>query len=199
MDISIHDLLKLTSFLNKFGAIKRTIYHPETKEKENDIEHSYHLTLLAWYIISKDKLSLDLHKILTYGLIHDIVEVYAGDTFLYSKDAALLDSKVKREHDAFLQIQKEFPEFSSLTSAIESYEKREDQESRFIHALDKLQPVLQIYLDQGAIWRDEKITLKMLLDKKDEKLTDEPHLRPYWEELRSILIKDEEELFGKIK
>ena len=196
MDSSnLNKLFQFTSLLNKLRAVKRTIYIPHTKEKENDVEHSYHLAMLAWYIANTHALEFDREKLLMYALIHDMVEVYAGDSFLYSTDQALHDSKMEREASALLQIEKEFPEFVELQKAITAYEKKEDKESRFVYALDKIHPVLQIYLDDGIIWRESNITLAMLLAKKNDKIALSPELAPYWDEFVTILKQNEERLF----
>ncbi len=85
----MEDLFNFTQFLLKFREIKRIVYVDESKQ-ENDIEHSYMLAMLAWYIVSTKKLNLDVDKVIKYALAHDLVETYAGDTYFYhnSKDAA---------------------------------------------------------------------------------------------------------------
>jgi putative hydrolase of HD superfamily len=106
-------------FLDEFRKIKRVIYNTGEDRRENDTEHSYQLTMIAWYIVDAYKLDLDKDLVLQYCLVHDLVEVYAGDTYIYSQDKEYSESKTKRELDALLQIQKEFPEFPDMLGLME--------------------------------------------------------------------------------
>ena len=78
---------------------------------------------------------------------------------------------------------------------IQNYEKRSDKESCFVYVLDKIHPVLQLYLDNGRMWREEGVTLKMLLDKKKDKIHLAEELRPLWNELEKLLTENENDLF----
>ena len=71
---------------------------------------------------------------------------------------------------------KEFKEFDDLHILIEQYEKKQDAESRFVYALDKIQPVLNIYTDNGRTWREKNITLQMIIDNKKEQEINEMFL-----------------------
>lgn len=196
-ELRLNDVLKFSRLLNAFTSVERVCYHPGNNLKENDSEHSYQLAMLAWYIA--DCLSLDLDKdlMLRYALIHDLVEVYAGDTYVYSENENDHSSKKEREELARLQILEEFPLFSDLHTTILNYEKREDKESRFVYVLDKIHPEMQIYLDKGRTWGEMKVTLSMLLEKKKDKMNLAPELLPLWNELEELLARENESLFYK--
>ena len=127
--------------------------------------------------------------------MHDLVEVYAGDTYFYSTDEAHVAGKHEREEDARQRIEKEFPEFADLHIVISEYEKRKDPESRFVYALDKIQPVVNIYLDNGRLWKERHVTLAMLIEKKKDKVLLSPEIEEYFNELVVILKEKEAELF----
>lgn len=188
-------LLGFSKVVNKLQGVERVVHIPGTDRRENDIEHSYHLAMLAWYIADSNSLSLDKNLLLSYSLVHDFVEVYAGDTYIYSKNAHDHESKKEREEAARLRLEKEFPEFVGMHNTILEYEKQENLESRFVYVLDKLHPVFQIYLDGGRDWKKNEVTLTMLIEKKADKALLSPELLPYWEELLSILKKEEKILF----
>lgn len=167
---------------------------------ENDAEHSYQLTMLSWYIV--DVFGLDLNKdlVLKYSLVHDLVETYAGDTYIFDKNENLHTSKEEREHQALERIKSEFPEFSELWRYIVGYEKKLDNESKFVYALDKIIPVINIYLDWGKTWKNLDIfqivlTLKKLRENKDPKVRIYPELYRFWEEFCEILEKNQKDLF----
>lgn len=187
------DLEKLLSFsrlLNSFARIERTPPMPGTDRYENDMEHSYHLALMAWYLIDSQKLDLDLDLVLKYALVHDLVEIYAGDTYIYSTDKEYVASKKEREHEAALRFANEFPEFTGLYPAVEEYEKRENRESRFVYALDKLLPCILIREGGGKEWKKRKVTLDTILEHKTAKIALSPEVEPYFSELIELIRKE---------
>jgi len=190
------DLLKFVEFTNKFQKVQRVILVKDEERWENDAEHSYQLALVAWYIIDKEKLNLNLMKILSYAIAHDLVEIYAGDTYLFG-DKSKIDDKKEREAKALKQIEDEFPEFPSLGQLIEEYELQDSDEARFIYSLDKLLPVMNNVLDGGRIWHREKITYAMVRESKDKKIAVSPEIEKYWEEFIRILERDKGKLFAK--
>lgn len=195
--LELSDILQFSKLLNTFARVERVCYKPQSDIRENDVEHSYQLAMLAWYIAENSSFTLDKNLIVKYALIHDLVETYAGDTYLYSKNQKDHDSKKEREESARLRIEQEFPLFQDLHSSILTYEKREDNESRFVYVLDKIHPVLQIYLDKGRMWQEQEVSLAMLIEKKADKALLSPELLLYWDELLRLLTEEEDILFFK--
>lgn len=104
---------KLLKDYNKIYRDLSSIHLP--KEADNDIEHSFRVAMLCWMIIDEYKLKLDLNKVIKYSLIHDIVEVYAGDTSIYSNKKP--EDKIKlvvllSEEDHWIKRKISFNEFS---------------------------------------------------------------------------------------
>jgi putative hydrolase of HD superfamily len=163
-------LFSYVRFLNAFRDVERVVRVPGQERWENDVEHSYQLALVAWYIAETGEQELDVNKVLRYALVHDLVEVYAGDVF-FGGSAISQDEKKNREQRAQQQLQERMPEFQQLHNDIAAYEAREDPESRFVYALDKVMPMLQIYLDDGRTWREKGLTLAKIRNYKDEKVT----------------------------
>lgn len=183
-------ILDWSNLLIKFREIERAIKVTRQERKENDVEHSYMLAMLAWYIVSSRKLNLDLHKIFTYTLAHDLVEAYAGDTYIWDTNKKVHEDKHAREKAAAQRLKKEFPEFKELHDVIEAYETREDAESKFVYALDKLQPLLVIYLDDCRPWREYKISLDQVLENKTQKVAISQPIAEYFEELVKTIKKE---------
>ena len=196
LPFSFDSVLNFTDLLHKFRAIERVLLMNNNDRNENDVEHSFSVALLGWYINDTQHLGLNVEKILKYALIHDLVEVHAGDTFFYQKDSKAIADKKHREEKAAKQLQKEFPEFPELHNLIAAYEKREDKESKFIYALDKVEPILSIYLDGGRTWRRDKVTLDMIKTTKKSKVEVDPTINALFDETVSRLTQKEEELFG---
>jgi len=190
--MKLPSILKFIGLTHGIQQVRRTILVNGEERNENDVEHQYQLAMLAWYIIDTEHILLDRGLAMQYALVHDIVEVYAGDTYFLNPD---IEDKVRREAAAAEQLKSEFPEFTDLHILIDGYERRKDPESRFIYALDKLLPVLNIYLDQGRTWKSYGVTEDMLLGNKREKIAASPEVNIYFEELIVRLREEEPDLF----
>ena len=179
------DFIKLT---NDFKKIERAIRVSGSERFENDAEHSYQLALVAWYIITKEKLPLDISKVLMYSLVHDLVEIYAGDMPYHGRTEEMNHQKKENEHKALSRLQKEFPEFPGFTNAIEQYEKSDNEESRFVYALDKFIPMVNIYFDNGRAWKERKISLTHLQNSKNRRTKEHPRVHEYWKLFEELLV-----------
>ena len=186
-------LIDFIEFTHEFEKVVRIARVPNGERFENDAEHSYQLAMVAWFLIEHDKLKLNRELCFMYALAHDLVEVYAGDTYVL--DTKNILSKHKREKDAFKKIQKRFSNFKTLTKTIEKYEKRTDDESKFIYALDKLIPPIQIYMEDGKLFHEKKISLENVIEIKKGKIDMSPHIDKYWQELLLELRKNKKKLF----
>lgn len=192
----LQKLLGFSKMLNLLQAVERVIRVKNQDRWENDMEHSYHLAMLAWYIIDSQRLVLDREKVFCYALAHDLVEVYAGDTYLFSEDQKLLASKPERERLAAERLTREFPEVPEMHAAISGYVTKEDAESRFVYALDKIEPLVKLYLDGGRTWKEKGVTLQMAYESKKDKVAISPEIKAYFEEFMELLRKEEKKLFG---
>jgi len=195
--MSLDHTLSFLELIHAFQKVERMVYATGHNRRENDVEHSYQLALVSWYLVKTNNLPLDADKTIRYALIHDLVEVYAGDTYAYTEDIELRRQKVEREREAAREIETRFSEFSDLHRWINAYEEQEDEESRFVYALDKLIPILNIYLDDGKTWKEDGVTLEAILLYKAEKVAVSPQIHKLFNEIIERLRKDEKRLFKK--
>lgn len=179
------DYIELT---HRFQRIERRVSRVGEERFENDAEHSYQLAMAAWYLNEADGLGMDTGKLLRYALAHDFVEVYAGDTFAYTRDAQARATKAAREEAAAARLRAELPAFSDLHDFVHAYEAHADREARFVYALDKILPTINIYLDSGRDWHTDLITLDMIRAYKTSKVAVSPEIVPYFEELMGLLV-----------
>ncbi|MCW9054529.1 MAG: HD domain-containing protein [Candidatus Pacebacteria bacterium] len=191
--MDVDEILDFVSLLNKFRAVTRIVTVAGENRDENDAEHSFQLAMLAWYILSSGKYDLDKDLVIKYALIHDFVEVHAGDTSFYRSESESNEKK-RRENESAKRLQGDFGRFEDLHELIERYEERNDQESRFVYALDKVVPILNIYLDGGSDWRKHQVTLDMLIEAKESKVALSPEVETFYRELLKIL-KENRHLF----
>ncbi len=189
------NLVDFVNFTHEFREVARYAGSRLGKRIETDAEHSYQVAMVAWFLIEQDKLNLNRELCLMYALAHDLVEAYAGDTYIYDKRQML--SKHEREQKALDKIKKRFSHFKTLVNIIKKYEKREDKESKFIYAVDKILPPLQIYLEKGKMWHKKKVSLKDTLESKNTKIAVSPEVDKCWQELLIELVKNNKKLFRK--
>ena len=160
-------LFMLQQMVNDLSLIERKHYHPESKRRENDIEHSMAVTVLCWYIHDKYALGLDIAKILKYALTHDFVERYAGDvpTFASSTEREM---KAMREHESLKMLSNEFDDFEDMIASMQKYEAKEDDESLFVWSVDKMQQLIMGDLDSWSSYAEAPITYNQFAAKYKE-------------------------------
>ncbi len=178
-------LIELQEMILAFHAVDRKVFIPPSIDKaENDIDHSYSLAMLAWFLTPSFP-HLDQAKIIQLCLAHDVIEVYSGDTFSYDNKAIV--GKGDREHQAFLKLKEDWADLSDLIASIVEYENRETAEAKFTFALDKLQPAIMDYLNEGRVWHRLNITFSKFVAEKEKKVLVSPEIYEYYKELREIL------------
>lgn len=180
-------LLELQRLLQQFNSVDRVVHrqHGKTVRHENDTEHSYNLAMTAWFLAPHFP-HLDANLIIRYALVHDLVEVHAGDTYVYA-DAARLSTKAEREAAAAKQLVEDWADFPDMHHLIEGYESRSTAEAKFVYALDKIMPILQIYIHDGYTWQQEGITLEQLHAIKIDKVAVSPEITPFYNEIYALL------------
>lgn len=184
----IHRLLEFQKLLLDFAHIERVLKrkHHGKYIRENDTEHSYNLAMTAWFICEYFP-ELDQLTVIKTALVHDLVEVHAGDTYIYA-DQATLATKAEREAAALERLKEEWADFPDMLLSIENYEHRDTPEARFVYALDKLMPMMLIYGNEGKTWQEEGITVKKLHTAKQQKVAVSPEINPYYEKMYELLL-----------
>lgn len=185
----IKRLIEFQQLLLDFSSVERVVHRKHQGKKyvaENDTEHSYNLAMTAWFL-AKWYPQLDKSLLIKYALIHDLVEVHAGDTYIYGKTDEL-QSKIKREAEALKKLEKDWADFPDMVQAIHDYEDKATPEARFVYALDKLMPIMVIYIHHGYTWKKKKVTAKMLYDHKLQQVSQSPEILPYFLELHDLLL-----------
>ena len=150
----LKDLIKLyKKLLIPFMKIRRDMPFPtEAERAETDGEHAFTLAMIALSLNERLNMKLDAGKIAQYALVHDLVEVHAGDL---SVKAAEADHALKnsREHEAYQKIKADFSgSFPWIHQTIELYEARADKESKFVYVIDKYAGALGWLSGEGDGW-----------------------------------------------
>lgn len=149
----------------KLKAVLRQTSPVGVARYENSAEHSWTLALMAVVLAEHVDQQLDLLRVLRMLLIHDLVEIDAGDTFCY--DAAANVTKADREARAAERVFGLLPadQASELRELWQEFEARRSAEAAFANALDRLMPLLQNLRNGGGSWREHRIASEQVLNR----------------------------------
>ena len=126
--------------------------------KENDAEHAWHMAIMAYILREYANEEVDITKVMLMCLIHDIVEIDAGDTYAY--DAEGLKTQKAREDAAKQRIFSMLPDDqkTEFISLFDEFEQAESAEARFAHSMDNLQPLMLNNSNGGSDWIEHGVT-----------------------------------------
>lgn len=170
--------------IDKEKMITRQTYLSDGNRKENDAEHAWHMAVMVWLLREYANEPLDLAKTMMMVLIHDVVEIDAGDTYAY--DAAGKATAHDREEKAAERLFGLLPEDQGreLRALWEEFEEYETPEARFAHTMDNFQPMLLNDSNGGGDWKEHGIR-RSQTEKRNEKTG--TGSREIWEYMKTIL------------
>ncbi|WP_261559598.1 HD domain-containing protein [Frankia tisae] len=144
--------------IDQLKSVLRQSHLIDLSRRENDAEHSWHLAMLAVVLGEYAAVEVDQGRVLRMLLIHDLVEVYAGDTFLYDTQAAA--GQAERERAAADRLFPQLPrdQADELRALWDEFEARRTPDARFARALDRVQPLLLNFYTGGSTWRPHGVT-----------------------------------------
>lgn len=188
------NLLRFAEFTNLFAGVYRKTILNKDGSPENNAQHSFQMAMVAWYISLQGELALDIDKIIRYALVHDLVETYSGTSPVYSRTAETQAQKDDAEESSLNRFRSEFANFPDLITYLDEYILLQNHESKFIYALDKLLPLINIELNNHDFYQQTKTTYEDMLQVKDAKIATDPTIYAYFELLKKYL-KDERKFF----
>ena len=153
------------------------------RRPENDAEHSWHLSLMAILLVEHAAEEVDMMKVLEMLLIHDVVEIDAGDTFAY--DEVGNRDKDEREQQAADRLFGLLPEdqATAYRALWDEFEERQSPEARYAAALDRLQPLLLNFHTEGAAWQKHGIKKAQVMARNEHIGEGAPALWAYAQKL----------------
>lgn len=162
-------LLQQINFIKEIDKIKyiqrkTKLFHSD--RPENDAEHSWHLAMMTIVLAEHSDVPVDVLKVLKMVLIHDIVEIDAGDTFIY--DTQKSHSNTENELIAAKRIFGLLPDeqANELIAIWQEFEAGETPEARFAKAMDRIEPLLQNTSNNGGTWREFDVDYSKVFEKK---------------------------------
>lgn len=144
--------------IDKLKTIVRQSLLLDTSRHENDAEHSWHLAMTALVLAEYAPDGVDLSRVIRMILVHDLVEIDAGDTYCYDPHAVA--TQADRERIAAQRIFNLLPpdQAKELHALWQEFEARQTPDALFAAALDRVQPVLLNYHTQGQAWRERRVS-----------------------------------------
>ena len=152
MDERLQKQLDFILEIDKEKNIFRQTHLSGHGRNENDAEHAWHMAIMAYLLQEYSNEKIDVTRVMLMCLIHDVVEIDAGDTYAY--DAEGLKTQKAREEAAKERLYSMLPEDqkADLVAIFDEFEERKTPEAKFARALDNLQPLLLNHSNDGGDW-----------------------------------------------
>ena len=168
MDERLKKQLAFALEIDKEKNIFRQTHLSGHGRNENDAEHAWHMAIMAYVLREYSNDKIDVAKVMLMCLIHDIVEIDAGDTYAY--DAENLKTQTARENAAKERIFSLLPDEQKeeLIALFDEFEAFETPESKFAHAMDNLQPLMLNNSNGGADWKEHEVTAQQVYGRQSK-------------------------------
>ena len=153
--------------LDKEKFITRQTYRSDGMSKENDAEHAWHMAVMTLLLSEYANEPIDVLKTIKMLLIHDVVEIDAGDTYAYDENAK--KTQAERELKAAERIFNILPQDQAddLFGLWQEFEEGETPEARFAHTMDNVQPTMLNSATGGKAWQEHKVRLEQILKRNE--------------------------------
>lgn len=186
MDERLNKQLDFCQELDTEKFIQRMNYLHDGIRRENDAEHAWHMAIMAIVLSEYANEPIDLLKTLKMILMHDVVEIDAGDTYAYDEKAK--ETQAEREKAAAERIYGILPEDQGVEykSLFEEFEACETPEAKFARAMDNIQPLMLQKMTDGKAWEENGVRLSQVLARNERSKLGSKQL---WEYAYNNIIK----------
>lgn len=160
------NLLKDIQFITELDKMKTILRQTSIigeERREDDAQHSWHISVMAMILSEYSNEKIDVNKTIKMLLIHDLVELHAGDTFCFDKEANV--GKRQREEEAIEAISKNLSgtKGQEIKELWTEFEDMETDEAIFAASMDRLQPMLNNYNNNGGTWKKFNVSKRDIL------------------------------------
>ena len=193
MDARFEKQLAFILELDKEKNILRQTHLSDYSRRENDAEHAWHMAVMLYLLKEYANEPFDLAKAMMMALIHDVVEIDAGDTYAYDEEAK--KTQADREAKAAERIFGLLPEDQrdELRALFEEYEAQETPEAHIVRSMDSLQPLLLNDKTEGRDWRSHGVRMEQVIRRQEPGRLGSEKI---WEFSRALIERNTRE--GKI-
>ena len=162
MDERLKKQLDFALEIDKEKNILRQTHLSGHGRNENDAEHAWHMAIMAYLLREYSNEPVDITRVMLMCLIHDVVEIDAGDTYAYDEEGK--KTQKAREEAAKERIYSLLPvdQKEELAAIFDEFEESKTPESKFAHAMDNLQPLMLNNSNDGGDWREHGVSAKQV-------------------------------------
>ncbi len=189
-DLNLQKQLSFIVEVDKVKNVMRRTLLIDGSRRENDAEHSWHLAIMAMLLTeyAEDK-NFTLDRVLKMVIVHDLVEIYAGDTFAFDVQGNL--EKEEKEKKAADKLFGQLPEDQAkqFRKLWEEFDEAKTPDARYAAALDRLQPFIHNLCTEGHTWVQAKVNRKQVYKRSGLSMEVLPALKPWMEEQINEAIK----------
>ncbi len=156
--------LKFIILLENMKKIYRKTKIIGESRRENDAEHSWHIATMAMFLEKYSKNKIDVNKVIKMLLVHDLVEIFAGDTFAFDVNANKDKKNRELESMSKLKSHLDIYEAKMLENLWLEFEEKATSEAIYANAMDRLQPlIINVFAENGGTWKEGKVRLSQVL------------------------------------
>ena len=168
MDERIAKQIAFALELDKEKSVFRQTHLSGHGRNENDAEHAWHMAIMAYLLKEYSNEPVDIARVMIMCLIHDVVEIDAGDTYAY--DFKGLETQKAREDAAKERIFSLLPEDQKeeFTAIFDEFEANETAEAKFAHSMDNFQPLILNNSNGGGDWKEHNVTAKSVYGRQSK-------------------------------
>lgn len=163
MDKRLSEQMGFILEIDRLKRILRQTLISDAGRRENSAEHSWHLAMMAMVLVEYANEPVDVGRVIQMLLVHDLVEIDAGDTYCYDEKG--MADKAEREECAARRIFGLLPEEQGrwLRALWDEFEANQTSDANFANALDRLQPMLLNFHTEGISWKEHQVRLEQVL------------------------------------
>ena len=176
--------------IDKEKEITRHTFLADASRRENDAEHAWHMAIMTILLQEYANEEIDVLKTITMLLIHDIVEIDAGDTYAYDEKGK--ENQAEREEKASKRIFNMLPEDQAekMIALWHEFEEQKTPEAKFARCMDNIQPMMLNDASNGLAWEENQVKISQIL-KRNERTAEGSKV--LWDYMKHILQKNMDE------
>ena len=188
-DEKLHKQIQFAIVIDEMKNIFRRNLIVDGSRRENDAEHSWNLAMLAMLFEDYSTEKVNIERVLKIALVHDLVEVYAGDTFAY--DSKGNEDKLQREIESANKLFGILDpvQGAEIRALWDEFEAKETAESKYANAIDRIQPLINNYMTNGHTWKEGDVHAPQIYKRMDIIRTTTPALWPIVEGIITTSIE----------
>lgn len=166
LDERLKKQLEFSLEIDKEKNVLRQTHLTDHGRRENDAEHAWHMAVMAYILKEYSNSKIDIARTMIMCLVHDIVEIDAGDTYAYDDEGKKTQSE--REQKAKNRIFSLLPDDQAdeMKKIFDEFEKNETAEAKFAHAMDNIQPMILNNSNSGSDWKSHNVRAEQVMERQ---------------------------------